>query len=204
MGGRGRDDRAVGAGDDRLCARLLPELTATIIVSINLELQASRLVTLPSGKKKCDTRLIDLPGMVPTQETRTIMSLPTFEQRLDAYCTWAEKEYGTVYFHDNSGSGPSPVEFYDLVDDNDENIVFAPCFDKEDIEDELSDRFFDVRIIRPGSDEFSDLLFFYPDDPDLEPVIAFARKRRLKGREYLANRIEELKAEEYVLEWFAI
>jgi hypothetical protein len=173
-------------------------------VSINLELQASRLVTPPSGKKKRDTRLIDLPGMVPTRETRAIMSLPTFEQRLDAYCTWAEKEYGTVYFHDNSGSGPSPVEFYDLVDDNDENIVFSPCFDEADVISDTEDPYFDVRIVRPGSDEFSDLLFFYPDDPDLEQIIAFARKRRLTGREYLESLIEKLQGEEYVLEWEAV
>ena len=163
-------------------------------MSINLELQASRLVTLPSGKKKRDTRVIDLPGMVPTPETRAIMSLPTFEQRLDAYCTWAEKEYGVVYFHD-VGYGPSPV-----VDDEDENIY--PCFDEEDVIFDTEDPYFDVRIIRPGSDEFSDLLFFSPDYP--EQVIAFARKRLLTGREYLANLIEKLRDEEYVLEWKAV
>lgn len=168
-------------------------------MSINLELQASRLVTLPSGKKKHDTRLIDLPGMVSTRETRAIMSLPTFEQRLDAYCTWAEKEYGEVYFHD-AGYEPGPVEFYGVVDDKDENI--SPCFDEADVISDTEDPYFDVRIIRPGSDEFSDLLFFFPED--LEQVIAFARKRRLTGREYLANLIEKLRDEEYVIEWKAV
>lgn len=172
-------------------------------MSINLELQANRLITLPSGKKKRETVIVDLPGMVPTRETRLIMSLPTFEQRFDAYCTWAEKDYETEYFHD-TGSGPSRVEFYDYVDGNGENTVFAPCFDEDDIADEVSDGLFDVRIIRPGSDEFSDLLFFYPDDPDLEQIIAFARKRRLTGREYLWKRIEALREEEYVLDWVAI
>lgn len=172
-------------------------------MSINLELQATRLITLPSGKKKRETVIVDLPGMVPTRETRVIMSLPTFEQRFDAYCTWAEKDYGTEYFHDN-GPGPSRTEFYDLVDYSDKNSIFAPCFDEDDVADEVSDGFFDVRIIRPGSDEFSDLLFFYPDHPDLEQVIAFARKRLLTGREYLSNRIEALREEGYVLDWIEI
>lgn len=127
------------------------------------------------------------------------MSLPTFEQRLDAYCTWAEKEYGEVYFHD-AGYEPGPVEFYGVVDDKDENI--SPCFDEADVISDTEDPYFDVRIIRPGSDEFSDLLFFFPED--LEQVIAFARKRRLTGREYLANLIGKLRDEEYVLEWEAV
>ena len=95
-------------------------------MSTNLHLSATRIVFTKSGVEITMRENVDM-WQTPTKTTDYIMSLPTFDEKLNAYCEWA-KERGSEELDDSPGSffwhevyddSPEPreKEYYFNLDD---------------------------------------------------------------------------------------
>lgn len=81
-------------------------------MSVNLYLSASRTVLTKSGKGYVERESINLM-QTPTKVTMSIVSLPTFEGQLEAYCQWVQKVTPTD--EDDSPSSWDWCEIYDVT-----------------------------------------------------------------------------------------
>ena len=91
-------------------------------MSFNLHLQATRTVTLPSGKTEVQTERPDIFYQTPTTVTNSILALPSFDAQIEAYLEWAKsiefwgEDEDKIIFTDGSG-GYTKTSFLEMLED---------------------------------------------------------------------------------------
>ena len=89
-------------------------------MSFNLYLQATRTVTLPSGKTEVQTERPDIFYQTPTALTNSILALPSFDAQLEAYLEWVKslelQEQAKIIFTDGEW-GYTKTSFLKMLED---------------------------------------------------------------------------------------
>jgi hypothetical protein len=92
-------------------------------MSFNLHLQATRTLTLPSGKTEVQTERPDIFYQTPTAITNSILALPSFDARLEAYLEWAKstdyqgEDEDKIIYTDGSSDGYTKTSFLEMLED---------------------------------------------------------------------------------------
>jgi hypothetical protein len=92
-------------------------------MSFNLHLQATRTVTLPSGKTGVQTERPDIFYQTPTAITNSILALPSFDARIEAYLEWAKstdyqgEDEDKIIYTDGSSDGYTKTSFLEMLED---------------------------------------------------------------------------------------
>lgn len=117
-------------------------------MSTNLYLSATRVIFTKSGREFLQKEEVGL-RQTPTSVTRSIMDLPTFEEKLNAYCEWVKgvchKEVddspGSFYWSEIYDDSPVPKDkdhYFDLDEGwGDDNYVAKVVLKGEPLFDEI-------------------------------------------------------------------
>lgn len=162
-------------------------------MSMNIYLEGKRTLTTKSGRTVIDRKQVDRIRQTPTSVTYDILSKPTFEERLNSYCEWEDK------YHDNEG-------YWSVVYEGEETVLeLYKNFNTKDYICEYEDEGESYRELRtdyveeiqyPGSETFKEL-----NKDECVPTIAYVLLKRRPVREVLNLIIEEMRNDEYELEW---
>ncbi len=91
-------------------------------MSFNLHLQATRTITLPSGKTEVQTERPDIFYQTPTTVTNSILALPFFDVQIEVYLEWAKsiefrgEDEDKIIFTDGS-EGYTKTSFLEMLED---------------------------------------------------------------------------------------
>jgi quinol monooxygenase YgiN len=161
---------------------------------MNIYLEGKRILTTQSGCQVIDRKTVNRIRQTPTSVTYEIFEKPTFEERLNVYCEWENKYYDDEGHWTVVYDGEDILELYK----NYNNTDYICEYEGEDeFYKELRTRTDYVEEIEyPGSEKFEEL-----NKDECVPVIAYVLLKPRPVREVLNLIIEEMRNEEYELEW---
>lgn len=162
-------------------------------MSMNIYLEGKRTLTTKSGRTAIDRKQVDRIRQTPTSVTYDILSKPTFEERLAAYCEWEESHCGSddaywsrVYRYDEG-----LLDLYKKYNNSDYVCEYE---DGEESYKELRTEYVE-EIVYPDDDRFEEL------SGGEEDVIAVVGLRSRPVKEILQKIVKDMVKEEYELEW---
>lgn len=161
-------------------------------MSINLYLKACREVFSKSGVSSLQTENIDL-YQTPTKVTDSILSYPSFEEQLNAYCSWADE------------IEVDSIENFDLVEIYD-SAIHSKEFYIEEKRSEFSDHII-VKVVVKGEPEFEQILTIDPNGPHHSKFgehIGYYLIAPKPHSQIIFEKAQKLRQEEYKFEFYAM
>jgi hypothetical protein len=162
-------------------------------MSINLYLKACREVFSKSGVSSLQTENIDL-YQTPTKVTDSILSYPSFEEQLNAYCSWVDE------IEVDSNENFDWVEIYDSAIRSKEFYIEEKC-------SEFSDEQIIVKVVIKGEPEFEEILTINSNVPyhsKFGEHIGYCLIAPKPHSQIIFEKVQKLRQEKYKFEFYAM
>lgn len=162
-------------------------------MSINIHLSGTRILTTKSGISVVDRKDVESILQTPTEVTNAILEGETFEERLNAYCEWEDQLQRDGFWCAIYEDEHYALEFYKNYNNDD----YFCDYSENGVYREPRTQYVE-KIIYPGDSGFDKL----QSDEEIK-CMAFAYLKDRPTKERLELIINDLRDNEYKLEWWA-